>query len=177
MAHISFAHVAGEELIEGDDGGVLDVEVRGHPAQLCDIQVAAVLIKASHLAALQLTGCIRDELDAVALESRIRRDLLPADAIVQRVAQHADKKVGVAQPQGCLLHICDGTCNMQWLSTQELGQTAMPKSAVDSWHWPWPSHDIGNIPHQYIHAHHGVAMYWPDSGDCRCRHMALGPTI
>ena len=52
VTYLCFAHVALEQVIVDDDRGVLDVEMAGHPPQLCHVQVAALLIKARHLALL-----------------------------------------------------------------------------------------------------------------------------
>lgn len=56
--HLCFTHVTLQEVIVHDYRGVLDVEVTGNPPQLSHIQVPALLIKARHLALLQLTRCI-----------------------------------------------------------------------------------------------------------------------
>ena len=60
-AHLCLAHVTLQEVVVHDYGGVLDVEVTGNPPQLSDIQVPALLIKARHLAFLQLACCIADQ--------------------------------------------------------------------------------------------------------------------
>lgn len=46
--HLRLCHVGLEELIEGHDGLVSDVEVRGHAPKLCHIQLPAALVKSSH---------------------------------------------------------------------------------------------------------------------------------
>ena len=61
MAHLCLAHVALQQIVVDDNGGVANVEVTGNSPQLCHIQVTTLLIKASHLALLQLTSCIIDQ--------------------------------------------------------------------------------------------------------------------
>lgn len=56
--YLRLTHVGLQELIVGDNRGVLDVEMAGNSPQLSDIQVATLLIKASHLALFQLPGRI-----------------------------------------------------------------------------------------------------------------------
>ena len=56
--YLRLTHVGLQELIVGDNRGVLDVEMAGNSPQLSDIQVATLLIKASHLALLQLPSRI-----------------------------------------------------------------------------------------------------------------------
>lgn len=58
LLYLCLTHVALQEVVVHDYGGVLDVEVTGHPTQLSDIQVPALLIKTCHLALLQLTRSI-----------------------------------------------------------------------------------------------------------------------
>ena len=52
LPHLCLAHVALQQIVVDDDGGVADVEVTGDSPQLCHIQVATLLIKARHLALL-----------------------------------------------------------------------------------------------------------------------------
>ena len=61
LPYFCLAHVALQQIIVDDNGGVANVEVTGHSPQLCHIQVATLLIKTSHLALLQLTSCITDQ--------------------------------------------------------------------------------------------------------------------
>lgn len=58
LLYLRLTHVAFQEVVVHDNGGVLDVEVTGNPPQLSNIQVPALLIKARHLALLQLTCSI-----------------------------------------------------------------------------------------------------------------------
>ena len=48
-----------QNLVEYNNGRVPDVEMAGHTPQGCDVQVAAPLIEACHLALLQLFRRIR----------------------------------------------------------------------------------------------------------------------
>lgn len=61
LPYLCLTHVAFQQIIIDDNGGVANVEVTGNSPQLCHIQVATLLIEASHLALLQLTSCITDQ--------------------------------------------------------------------------------------------------------------------
>ena len=58
VSHLCFAHMALEKIVVDDNGRMANVEMAGYSAQLCDVQVAALLIKARHLALLKLACCI-----------------------------------------------------------------------------------------------------------------------
>ena len=79
--YLRLTHVGLQELIVSDNRGVLDVEMAGNSPQLSDIQVTTLLIKASHLALLQLP-------------SRITYQSPPADKPLKMShAKHCAKRV------------------------------------------------------------------------------------
>ena len=99
LSHLCFAHMALEKVIIDDNGGVANIEVAGYSAQLCDIQVAALLIKACHLALLKLTCCITHE-------------CLPAFTVNRKRFSHNLHVVTTVTQAICVLHHSpESSCN------------------------------------------------------------------
>ena len=73
--HLAVAHLLLQHLVISLHGRVVDVEMAGHPAQLCDIEVTRLLVEPHHLRAIQRTRRLRDQKLAAGNQTRIQRQL------------------------------------------------------------------------------------------------------
>ena len=99
-AHLSLGHHGLEKGVKGDDGGVHDVEVRCDAPQLSDVQVAAALVVARHLA-LRRQACCQQTALAVSCSACRVYDMLCPSSVTYRLPLRSSQCATLLS-KGCL---------------------------------------------------------------------------
>mmetsp|Transcript_10710 Transcript_10710/g.38005 ORF Transcript_10710/g.38005 Transcript_10710/m.38005 type:complete len:273 (-) Transcript_10710:1501-2319(-) len=92
---VRVGHVGVELLVVQCHARVLKVVQRGDPAELCDVEIAALLVKDSHLALVQSPRGIGHNLPSRQAQRRVIVHCIPRDPVSKRIFPHPRVQIGV----------------------------------------------------------------------------------
>mmetsp|Transcript_75394 Transcript_75394/g.157137 ORF Transcript_75394/g.157137 Transcript_75394/m.157137 type:complete len:283 (+) Transcript_75394:3647-4495(+) len=113
-------------VVEGGDGGVLDVVVAGNSAQSGDLDLARSLVVLDQVVLVQEHEGTVHQIDASLLQELVFFGFIGGDAVESRSVDHSHEEVGVAQPVHGVLSRLDGSQHKfgiehVWQNGQQLG--------------------------------------------------------